>query len=61
MAEFESGGYIKIKNETDRIALASILFKNGFVVSTVRRKKNGKTYEYYVKYSEEPLDIKEEE
>lgn len=39
---------LKIGNETDRMTAASILFKNGYEVKTVRRKKNGKSYEYFV-------------
>lgn len=57
MEEFAKSGYLKISNENDRQAVASILFKNGYTVRTVRAKKNGKTYEYYVSYEKNPLDI----
>lgn len=43
-------GYLKISNEADRATVANILFRNGYTVQTKRRKKNGKTYEYYVHY-----------
>ena len=39
---------LKIANEADRVTVASILFKNGYEVKTVRKKKNGKSYEYFV-------------
>lgn len=53
-------GYLKIGNEADRVTVASILFKNGYSVSPVRKKKNGKTYEYYVEYEIKPTEIPEE-
>jgi len=43
-------GYLKIGNEADRIAVASILYKNGYTVKPVRKKKNSRSYEYYVGY-----------
>ena len=43
-------GLLKIGNEADRVTVASILYKNGYSVSPVRKKKNGKTYEYFVSY-----------
>ncbi len=51
MDELCETGYLKIKNADDRIAVATILFKNGYTVRPVRNKKNGRTYEYFVKYS----------
>lgn len=53
-------GYLKIGNEADRVTVASILYKNGYSVSPVRKKRNGKTYEYYVEYEIKPTDIQEE-
>lgn len=53
-------GYLKTGNEADRITVASILYKNGYSVSPVRKKKNGKTYEYYVEYEIKPTEIPEE-
>ncbi len=50
MNDLDATGFIKIGNEPDRVAVASILFKNGYTVSMVRQKKNGKAYEYFVKY-----------
>lgn len=55
-----SHGYLKIGNEADRTTVASILYKNGYSVSPVRKKKNGKTYEYYVEYEIKAVDIQEE-
>lgn len=55
-----SHGYLKIGNEADRVTVASILYKNGYSVSPVRKKKNGKTYEYYVEYEIKPTEIPEE-
>lgn len=49
-------GYIRISNENDRITVASILFKNKYTVRTIRTKRNGRTYEYFVKYDKLPLD-----
>ena len=45
---------LKIGNESDRITVASILFKNGYEVKTVRKRKNSKSYEYYVGFR--PVD-----
>lgn len=56
MGEIGESGYLKIANEADRIAVATILFKNKYTVRTVRNKKNGKTYEYYVKYDKQSPD-----
>ncbi len=55
----ESGdyGYLKIKNEADRAEVATILYKNGYTVRPARRKKNGKTYEYYVAYRMNETDL----
>ena len=53
-------GFLKIGNESDRIAVASILYKNGYSVSPARKKKNGKTFEYYVEYELKPAEIQEE-
>lgn len=50
-------GFLKIGNEADRVTVASILYKNGYSVSPVRKKKNGKTYEYYVEFSIKDQDI----
>ena len=55
-----SHGYLRIGNEADRTIVASILYKNGYSVSPVRKKKNGKTYEYFVEYEIKPTDIPEE-
>lgn len=57
MKEPGSYGYLKIKNEADRAEVATILYKNGYTVRPARRKKNGKTYEYYVAYQISETDL----
>lgn len=52
-------GYLRVGNEADRVTLASILYKNGYTVRPVRRKKNNKSYEYYVYYQMNSLDEEE--
>ena len=52
--------YLKIGNEADRVSVASILYKNGYSVSPVRKKKNGKAYEYFVAYWLDSTDIPED-
>ena len=42
-------GYLKMKSEADRIAIATLLFKSGYAVRTIRKKINGR-YEYFVRY-----------
>ena len=54
-------GYLKIGNEADRVTVAAILYKNHYSVSPVRKKKDGKTYEYYVEYETKPREIPDEE
>ena len=51
--------YLRIANENDRIEVAGVLFKNGYTVKLVRKKKNGKSYEYYVGYESMDKDIAE--
>lgn len=60
MNELDSVGYLRISNETDRATVATILFRNGYTVSPVRQKRNGKTYEYYVKFTKISLDMPEQ-
>lgn len=57
--ELGDSGFLKISNETDRATVATILYRNGYTVDTKRRKKNGKTFEYYVHYEMKDSDIKE--
>lgn len=54
-------GYLKIDNEADRETVANILFHNHYTVSTMRKKRNGKTFEYYVHYEIKSMEIKEDE
>ena len=51
MDELCGTGYLEIKSADDRATVATILFRNGYAVRPVRNKKNGRTYEYFVKYS----------
>lgn len=60
MNELDSVGYLRIANEADRATVATLLFKNGYRVSQVRQKKNGKTYEYFVKYERIAADMPEQ-
>lgn len=53
--------YLRIANPADRVAVASILYNNGYSVQPVRRKKNGKSYEYLVKYWVDKQDIDDTE
>lgn len=54
-------GYLKIGNEEDRAAVAKVLYRNGYTVQPVRRKRNGKTYEYYIKYTMKNNNIESED
>lgn len=49
--EIGDSGLLKIASEADRETVANILFRNGYTTSPVRRKKNGKAFEYFVKYA----------
>ena len=53
--------YIRIANENERAEVAKILYKNGYSISPVRKKKNGKSYEYYVGYEMKSRDLDEDE
>ena len=46
MSKLVSKGYLKIGNEEDRKAVASILYKNGYSVAPVRCKRNGKRFSF---------------
>lgn len=52
-------GFLKIEGADKRTMVASVLFENGYTVSTVRRKRNGKTYEYFVKYEMKSKEMEE--
>ncbi len=60
MGEEKNVRYLRIENKADRVTVASILFDNGYSVQPVRRKKNGKSFEYLVKYWIGKRDIDEE-
>lgn len=50
MAESSPVYYLRIANQNDRVTVASILYANGYSVQPVSRKKNGRSYEYLVKF-----------
>lgn len=50
MADSNQASYLKIANQADRVTVASILYANGYSVQPVRRKKNGRSHEYLVKF-----------
>ena len=54
--ELSTEGCIRIKNENDRSTIATILYNNGYTVQPVRRKKDGRSYEYYVRFELKPMD-----
>ena len=60
MGEEKNVRYLRIENKADRVTVASILFDNGYSVQPVRRKKNGKSFEYLVKYWIGKRDVDEE-
>lgn len=53
--------YLRIANQADRVTVASILYNNGYSVSPAKRKKNGKSFEYLVKYWIAPQEVEEVE
>ena len=55
----EKAGYLKISNKEDRAAVASILFRNDYTVGEVRRKKDGKAFEYFVKYEMKERNVED--
>lgn len=52
-------GYLRIGNEADRTTVAAILYKNGYSVSPARKKKDGRSFEYFVEYYVKKQDIEE--
>lgn len=50
MPESSQVFYLRIANQADRVTVASILYANGYSIQPVRRKKNGRSYEYLVKF-----------
>jgi hypothetical protein len=54
--EENSSGMLRVKLEADRVAIASILYKNGYSVKPVRQRRNGSSYDYFVKYDLENPD-----
>lgn len=46
----EKAKYLKIASQADRVTVASILFANGYSVQPVKQRKDGKSFEYLVKY-----------
>lgn len=50
-AELTEHGFLRIKNEADRVTVASILYKNDYSVSPIKKAKNGRTYDYFIEFS----------
>ena len=57
----DSGGYLKIGNAEDREAVVTILARWGYAVQIMRKKRNGKSFDYYVRYEVRPVDIPEDQ
>ena len=55
----EKAGYLKISSKEDREAVAAILFRNDYTVGIARRKKDGKSFEYFVKYEMRDRDMED--
>ena len=53
-------GYLKLGNDEERAAVASILFKNGYTVRTVKKKRDGKSYDKLVEFELRATDVLEE-
>lgn len=60
MIDSNDTGWLRIANKEDRATVANILFNNGYTVGTVRRKLNGKAFEYFVKFETKPIDAEED-
>ena len=52
-----TNGYVKIANEADRATVAQILFKHGYTVQMMKRKKSGRAYDYFVHYELRPAEM----
>lgn len=53
---------IEIFKEDDRLTVAAILIKNGYTVRQTREREEGKrSYLYYLEYSKQRAQKKEEE
>lgn len=52
-------GYLQIANEADRLAVASILVKNGYTVTPLR-KKRGSSWEQLLGYERRGRDLRED-
>ena len=57
VGEIGDAGYLRVENATDREVVGNILFKNGYTVSQMRQKRNGKSYEYFIRYELRGRDI----
>nr|DAG11178.1 MAG TPA: hypothetical protein [Caudoviricetes sp.] len=51
VSESEKHGILQISNEADRMTVSSILFKNGYSITPVRRKK-GRSKVYFIRYDQ---------
>lgn len=53
----DKGGYLRIASEADRCTVVSILFKNDYTVRPVRTQKNGRSYEYWIRFDRKTKDV----
>ena len=60
IGEIGDKGYLRIANAEDRLTVASILFANGYSVS-IKRKKAGKSFEYYVYYEIQSKEVQDDD
>ena len=62
MGEFNwNEGLLAINNEEDRLTVLTILAKSGYTVSIAKKKKDGRSFRYFVKYEMIDQEIKEGE
>lgn len=57
--EIGDTGYLRIDGSEERIKVAAVLLQNGYTVSVVRRKRNGKSFEYFLKYELKSREMEE--
>jgi len=53
-------GYLRLANDDERAAVATILFRNGYTVRNVKRKKDARSYEKLVEFELQTTDIVED-
>ncbi len=53
-------GYLRLANDEERQQVAAMLFKNGYTVRTVKKRRDGKSFDKYVEFELQPTDIVED-